>query len=333
MKAPGFWSNPPDRPGWQARLLAPASGLWRAGAAWRARRAQPVTVDAPVLCIGNLTAGGAGKTPMVAALMERLATRGLSPHVVSRGYGGRIEGPHLVDPMDDNAADVGDEPLLLAARGLVWVAKDRVAGARRATDAKARLILLDDGFQNPTLIKDAGIVMVDAGAGFGNGRLIPAGPLREPVDEGLSRADLIILVGSDAERAAAVSRWPQLDSLKVIGAELKPLLTGLPIEGEEVVAFAGIGRPEKFFQTLRGMGAKLVATHAFADHQTYAPALIRRMIADARGRGAILMTTEKDAVRLPDSLRREVLTVQVSLEPESWDAIDSLIDRIAGKAP
>ena len=333
MKAPRFWSNPPGRPGWQARLLAPASALWRMGAAWRSGRAQPVKVDAPVLCIGNLTAGGAGKTPMVAALMERLASRGVSAHVVSRGYGGRLTGPHLVDPTEDSAADVGDEPLLLAARGLVWVARDRVAGARKAAESNARLILLDDGFQNPSLVKDAAIVMVDAGAGFGNGRIIPAGPLREPVDQGLARADLVMLVGSPAERAVARRTWPALVSDKVVGAELVPLVTGLPIEGEDVVAFAGIGRPEKFFQTLRGMGANLVATHAFADHQIYAPALIRRMISDARGRGAILVTTEKDAVRLPDALRREVLTVQVALEPESWDQIDGLLERIADISP
>ena len=333
MKAPGFWSNPPGRPGWQARLLAPAATLWRVGAAWRAGRASPVKVDAPVLCIGNLTAGGAGKTPMVAALMERLATRGLSAHVVSRGYGGQVVGPHLVDPVDDSAADVGDEPLLLAARGLVWVAKDRVAGARMAAERNARLILLDDGFQNPALVKDAAIVMVDAGAGFGNGRLIPAGPLREPVDDGLARADLVVLVGPPSERAAAARAWPRLATEKVIGAELKPLVTGLPIDGEDVVAFAGIGRPGKFFQTLRGMGANLIATHAFADHQAYAPALIRRMISDARGRGAILVTTEKDAVRLPDALRREVLTLQVALELESWGPVDRLIDRIAGVSP
>ena len=333
MKAPRFWSNPPGRPGWQARLLAPASALWRMGAAWRSGRAQPVKVDAPVLCIGNLTAGGAGKTPMVAALMERLASRGVSAHVVSRGYGGRLTGPHLVDPTEDSAADVGDEPLLLAARGLVWVARDRVAGARKAAESNARLILLDDGFQNPSLVKDAAIVMVDAGAGFGNGRIIPAGPLREPVDQGLARADLVMLVGSPAERAVARRTWPALVSDKVVGAELVPLVTGLPIEGEDVVAFAGIGRPEKFFQTLRGMGANLVATHAFADHQIYAPALIRRMISEARGRGAILVTTEKDAVRLPDALRREVLTVQVALEPESWDQIDGLLERIADISP
>lgn len=328
MRPPGFWSNPPDRPGWQARLLAPAAAIWRWRTARRLSTARPERVGAPVLCIGNLTAGGTGKTPMVAALMERLSQRGVAAHVVSRGYGGRIEGPHLVDPLEDTAADVGDEPLMLAARGLVWVARDRVAGARAAVAAGARLILLDDGFQNPGLHKDAAFVMVDAGAGFGNGRIIPAGPLREPVASGLARADLSILIGSDEECRQVCRTWPFLLSGPTVEAQLTPVPTGLPLAGEPVVAFAGIGRPAKFFATVRGMGAEILATHAFPDHHAYAPTIIRRLIAEARGHDALLVTTEKDAVRLPASLRAEVLTVQVTLAPAGWAPIDAVLDRL-----
>ncbi|MEM7745699.1 MAG: tetraacyldisaccharide 4'-kinase [Pseudomonadota bacterium] len=326
MKAPRFWSNPPDRPGWQSRLLAPASLLWRLGATVRRHRTRSTRVDAPVLCIGNLTAGGTGKTPMVAALMDRLSARGVPAHVVSRGYGGGLNGPHLVDPLEDSANAVGDEPLLLAARGLVWVAKDRGAGARAAADRRAPLILLDDGFQNPGLGKDASIVMVDAGVGFGNGRVIPAGPLREPIDDGLDRADLTVLVGSAADRARAIDQWPVLAD--AIGAELSPLPTGLPLSETRVVAFAGIGRPEKFFQTLRSMGADLAEVHPFPDHHDYAPAIIRRLIARARSIDAMLVTTEKDAVRLPSALRAEVLTVMVRLELTDWARVDALLDRL-----
>lgn len=328
MKAPRFWDNSPDAPGWQARLLAPASALWRLGAAWRARGITPYRAGVPVLCIGNLTAGGAGKTPMVAALMDRLATQGISAHVVSRGYGGRIAGPHMVDPTEDNAADVGDEPLLLAARGLAWIARDRAAGIRAAEEAGARLVLMDDGLQNPTVAKDAAIVMVDAGQGFGNGRLIPAGPLREPVEEGLARADLVVLVGAPAARGAAKDAWPVLEEAKVLSAELTPLQTGLPLEDERVIAFAGIGRPEKFFRTLRQMGAIVERTRSFPDHYVYPPAILRRLINEARETGALLVTTEKDAVRLPPALRAEVLTVQVRLDFKDWSPIDNLVERL-----
>ncbi|MEM0989861.1 MAG: tetraacyldisaccharide 4'-kinase [Pseudomonadota bacterium] len=326
MTPPEFWSNPPNRPGWQARLLAPATLLWRLGANIRAARITPTQAPVPVLCIGNLTAGGTGKTPLVAALMERLSESGVPAHLVSKGYGGRITGPHLVDPTEDRAKDVGDEPLMLAARGLVWVAKDRVAGARAAAEAGAKLILLDDGFQNPALAKDAAILTVDAGAGFGNGRLIPAGPLREPVASGLKRADLAVLIGPEAARQQALAAWPALGA--AVPAELVPIPTGLPLTDTDVIAFAGIGRPEKFFDTLRQMGARLAETHPFPDHHAYGPAIIRRLIARARSSDAMLVTTEKDAVRLPPDLRAEVMTVLVRLEPADWAPIDALLDRL-----
>lgn len=328
MKAPGFWSNPPHAPGWQAKMLAPAAAIWQAVTARRLSREPDTRVGVPVICIGNLTAGGTGKTPMVAALMERLSQRGITAHVVSRGYGGSIEGPHLVDPLEDTAAEVGDEPLLLAARGLVWVAKDRAAGARAAVEGGAKAILLDDGFQNPGLHKDASILMVDAGAGFGNGRVIPAGPLREPIAEGLSRADMAVLVGEPETRADALRTWPELAKTPHVGAKMVAVRTGLPMNGEDVVAFAGIGRPEKFFQTLRREGANLISAHAFPDHHAYSPAIIRRLIGEARSTGAMLVTTEKDAVRLPPSLRFEVMMLQVRLELEDWAEIDTVLSRI-----
>jgi tetraacyldisaccharide 4'-kinase len=282
-----------------------------------------------VVCVGNLVVGGAGKTPMVAALMQRLAEQGVAVHVVSRGYGGVTRGPFRVAPERHDFRDVGDEPLMLAALGTVWVSRDRAAGVRAAQAEGAELVLLDDGLQNPHVVKDRAILMVDAVQGFGNGRLVPAGPLREPVGRGLARADLVVLVGSPQARAearaAAPGRWPALARARVLGAELRPLETGLPIRGEAVVAFAGIARPEKFFETLRGMGARLVATRSFPDHHAYRPAMLRRLVAEARRAGAMLLTTEKDAVRLPPEFRSEVMTVQVRLEPEDWAPIDALI--------
>ncbi len=326
MMAPDFWWNPPERPGWQARLLAPLALLWRAGAWWRGRNATPYRAPVPVICVGNLTAGGAGKTPMVAALVSRLLAEGRAPHVISRGHGGRLVGPHRVDPGGDSHGDVGDEALLLAAFAPVWVARDRAAAARVAAEAGAELILMDDGFQNPSVAKDASILMVDAGQGFGNGRLIPAGPLRETVTAGLARADLVVLVGSPAEGAAAVARWPGLAG--AVPAALVPRKTGLSLAGEKVLAFAGIGRPEKFFATLRVMGAELVGAIPFADHCDYPPAVLRRLHRVARSTGAMLVTTEKDAARLPGAFRPEVVVVQVVLEPESWKPFDQVLASI-----
>ncbi|MEM9140167.1 MAG: tetraacyldisaccharide 4'-kinase, partial [Pseudomonadota bacterium] len=232
----------------------------------------------------------------------------------------------------DDYRAVGDEPLMLSAYGPVWVARDRAAGAVAAAKAGAQLVLLDDGFQNPALVKDASLVMVDAVQGFGNGRVIPAGPLREPVAEGLARADAAVLVGPEAACRQTQTRWPALQSLPVIRAGLEPVPTGLPLQGAPVVAFAGIARPEKFFATVRSLGCTIIASHGFADHQPYSAQVIRRLIGEARGQGALLVTTEKDAVRLPPAFRSEVLTVQIRLEPQDWAPIDALIQRIIGAA-
>lgn len=331
MKAPAYWSAPADRPGLLAHLLTPVSVIWQAATALRRRAARAKAAPVPVLCVGNLIAGGSGKTPMVAALLRRLGERGIAAHVVSRGYGGRRKSPHRVDPAQDTALDVGDEPLMLAAAGPVWVSRDRVAGARAAAAAGADLVILDDGFQNPYLVKDASILMVDAVAGFGNGRVIPAGPLREPVASGLARSDLVVLVGHPDARRRALSVWPELAATQRVEASLVPLDTGMIMQGDPVFAFAGIGYPEKFFATLRAMGAHLVGTRAFPDHYRYDPAILRRMISDARARNAMLVTTEKDAVRLPPAFRGEVMTLMVRLEPEDWSRIDAMIDRLLAR--
>lgn len=321
MRAPAFWSNPPEAPGWQAHLLAPAAMLWRLGAALRGFGARAYRAPVPVLCVGNLTAGGTGKTPMVAALASRFARH--DPHVVSRGHGGSRAGPHRVDPTDSHA-EVGDEPLLLARQAPVWIARDRAAGVRAAVEAGAGLILLDDGFQNPSVVKDAAMVMVDAGAGFGNGRLIPAGPLREPVAAGLGRADLTVLVGPEEARAAVLARWPEIAARPHVGAELVPRATGLA--GARVLAFAGIGRPAKFFETLAALGADLAGTRAFPDHHPYTKSETQALAAEAARLSARLVTTEKDALRLPPGTHAE--TLPVDLVPTDWAPLDALIARL-----
>jgi tetraacyldisaccharide 4'-kinase len=328
IRAPAFWARPPGRPGPLARLLAPLAWAWAAAARRRLARAPAARLGVPVICVGNLTAGGAGKTPTVIALVARLGARGVDAHVVSRGHGGRLAGPSRVDPARHAAADVGDEPLLLAAFAPVWIGRDRAAAGLAAAAAGAAAVVMDDGLQNPGLARDLSLVVVDAGSGFGNGRVIPAGPLREPVGDGLARADLVLALGEPAERARLLADWPQLAALPVLQGALRPLPTGMDWRGLRALAFAGIGRPEKFFATLHALGADLAATRAFPDHAPYGDRILARLEADARAAGAQLVTTEKDAARLPAAFRRTVLVLPVRLELDDWRPLDAALGRL-----
>ena len=328
MRAPAFWANAPDHPGIFAHLLSP---LGAAYAAATARRVQQSGYRAkiPVICIGNLTAGGTGKTPTTIALLGRLAQRGHTAiHVISRGYGGRLVGPVRVDPALHSAADVGDEPLLLAAFAPTWVAKDRAAGVQAAEAAGAQAVLLDDGFQNPTVVKSLSVIVVDASAGFGNGRCIPAGPLREPVQTGLARADLVLTIGAAPDQTRFSALWGNQIPVPHLQGHLSPLKMGMDWQGLRSLAFAGIGNPEKFFATLRGEGAVLAATVSLDDHQPLSPALMQRLEAQAKSLGAQLVTTEKDAARLPDAFRAKVLTLPVRLQLHDWSALDTALIKL-----
>ena len=314
MHAPKFWSRPPGRPGITARLLSPLSALYGWVVRARLKRPPQVRPAVPVICIGNLTLGGAGKTPVAIAILDRLSAMRAAPVALSRGYGGSLNGPVIVEP-DHRANEVGDEPLLLARHAPTIIAKDRAAGARACLTAGAGVIVMDDGFQNPAVAKDLSIAVVDSETGFGNGRVFPAGPMRETARDGLKRADAVILMG----RGKFDPGHP-----RTLRASLRAPLSA-PFDGRRVVAFAGIGRPEKFFETLERAGAEIVAVFAYPDHHPYDDADMERMSALAQARGASLATTEKDFMRLPPRLRRGVLTLPVEARFEDERALDALL--------
>ena len=259
MLAPEFWR----RDGVVPRLLAPAAAAWRAGAAVKRRIGAPVRVGAPTICVGNAVAGGAGKTPVALAVAKALAARGAAPHFLTRGYGGSERGPLRVDPAAHDAGRVGDEALLLAAAAPAWIARNRAAGARAAANGGAGVVVMDDGLQNFGVAKDYALLVVDGGFGFGNGRVMPAGPLREPVRDAMRRVDAVVIVGEDKRNLGKDLRPP------VLAARFVPSPGSESIAGRPVIAFAGIGRPEKFFETLAGMGCDLVSVRRFPDHHAY----------------------------------------------------------------
>ncbi|MCP5086774.1 MAG: tetraacyldisaccharide 4'-kinase [Rhodobacteraceae bacterium] len=325
MKPPQFWNQPPEKAGILPLILSPLAALARIAGERRWRNGRHQCIEVPVICVGNINLGGTGKTPTVIEIVRRLIELGKAPHVVSRGYGGRLTGPVQVNPEVHKSSDTGDEPLLLAAFATCWVSADRLAGAKAAVAQGADVIVLDDGMQNPALAKDLTILVADAEIGFGNGFVFPAGPLRQTITSGLERADLMLAIGPPEAQARFRSSVQDPQGKPLLEGSLEPLQTGMDWNGLKALAFAGIGRPAKFFSTLRACGSEVVSQHSFSDHQELSLAVLNRMEREAAKLGAQLVTTEKDAVRLPASFQQKVLTLPVRLKLADAGPLDDAL--------
>jgi len=327
LTTPAWWyERKPSQRATRA-LLTPLSWIWAGVTAARIARARPFDAGVPVICVGNVTMGGVGKTPVVREIAQRLAARGVAVHVLSRGYGGRLAGPVRVDPAAHTAAEVGDEPLMLAADLPVWVARDRAAGAEAAAAAAAEIIVMDDGHQNSALKKTLSLVVVDGETRgqawpFGDGRVFPAGPMREPLAAGLARADAVIVLLPADVAAADPELLAALAPSAVLTAHLQPAAT--PPTGPQM-GFAGVGKPWKVEAALKAAGCELADFAPFPDHFAYDEATLRRLADRAAQFSAGLVTTEKDWARLPADWRARVTAWPVRARFDDEAALDGLL--------
>jgi len=327
MRAPAFWWKPG-----RGMLLSPLAAIYGA-AAWLRLQAPGRSAGVPVICLGNLTVGGAGKTPAALAVARLLLAAHQRPCFLSRGYGGRLAGPVLVNPAVHGAADVGDEPLLLARLAPTIVARDRVAGAEAARFAGASVIVMDDGFQNPSLQKDLAVLVVDGRGGIGNGRIVPAGPLRAPLESQIARAQALVIVGP-GDGAAAVAEIACRHGVAVFHGRIEPERQSLAaLGGRKICAFAGIADPHKFFATLDEAGVAVAERKSFADHHRYTPAEAQTLLAHAKAQNLVLLTTEKDHVRLAGDPQLAALAARAGALPvrlvvEEQDAFRAMVLKV-----
>ena len=325
IRTPDHWNHR----GLLAVSLLPLTLIWRLASLVRRLAARPYRPPVPVICVGNLTAGGTGKTPLVGWLADRLSEDGRTPAILTMGYGGSEAGPLWVDPEIHEAAACGDEPLMLADGRDVMVARDRAAGARAIIGGgRHDVIIMDDGMQNPNLSRDVTIGVFDGASGIGNGWVIPAGPLRLPFKAGMAEIDLAVINGNDetdlAKRIAS--------ACETFTAGLRPQAAIIESLGDApLLAFAGIGRPTRFFRTVETLGGNLVKTLSFADHHPYSQQDLTQIQEDAQRHGAEMITTQKDWMRLPSDWRPRVVMLPVTMEIENEQDFLGRINRLADR--
>lgn len=318
MKTPHYWRSK----NLLSTMLLPLSAIYKFGFTLDKKLKPAQRAPLPVICIGNVTAGGAGKTPTAIALAQLLRSTGEVPHIISRGYGGRITATHRVSETD-NAADVGDEALLLAKAAPTWVGRDRLASTRAAQQAGATLVIADDALQHHALVHDLSILVVDLATGMGNGRLLPAGPLRQTLVSAYGNAPTIAIAIGEEDPHHLL---PQLQVLgDVLRARLTPIGDVSWLSAKQWIAFAGIAHPQKFYATLRAHGATLLSTHDFADHHPFTQPELKALAAAATQHNAALITTEKDAVRIPATWGASVTTLPVALQLEETGRLQELL--------
>jgi tetraacyldisaccharide 4'-kinase len=333
MREPGFWYRPAS---FKSHLLRPISALYGAIAARRLQR-RGVDAGIPVICVGNYHGGGAGKTPTVLALAKLLHELGEAPVVLSRGYRGRLKGPVRVDAARHGAADVGDEPLMLAQSLPVVVSRGRADGVALAKSLNASVILMDDGFQNPAVTKDASLIVIDAVRGIGNAQVMPSGPLRAPLAAQIERTDALVVIGT-GNAADTVVGTIIGQGKPVLRARFLPEQASLAaLRGKRVLAFAGIGDPARFFATLREAGVDVVSARTFPDHHPLTPDEAASLVAESESGGLTPVTTEKDLARLrgPDGLpdwARSVIPFKVTLEFDDAPALKKFVSAQLFKA-
>jgi len=303
LKTPSWWYR---KTGLLASVLSPLAALYGRIAATRTAKGAPYRSRLPVICIGNFTAGGGGKTPTAIAVTTLLKAIGKRPAFLTRGYGGAAKGLIQVGE-GQNAADVGDEPLLLADIAPTFVSAERVAGATAIEATDADVIVMDDGFQNPSLAKDLSLIVVDAASGLGNERVIPAGPLRAPLEGQIAQANALVVVGEGKKADALIAAFEKAGK-PVLSARMAPNCDPRWLGVLPVIGFAGIARPAKFFATLKANGARLIDSHAYPDHHRFTEKNARRLLKEAEDRSAMLVTTEKDWARLPEDDEDSALT-------------------------
>jgi tetraacyldisaccharide 4'-kinase len=314
MRFPKFWLKPKNNLSILKYFLYPATLIWRFLLKVEQTFIIPQKSPIPVICIGNITVGGNGKTPTAMKVRSLLQELGFKPHILSRGYKSNFKGPHLVNPMADSFLDVGDEPLMMSSYGHTWIARDRRAGIKSAFLSGANIIILDDGFQNHSIVKDFSILVIETSVAFGNGCLIPAGPLREPISMALKKADLLITIGEKRHQNHFEKEFSYLKLPSIFHSKLKPKKDTLNLNKKKVLAFTGIGHPSKFQSTLENLGAKILRLEVFSNHKPFKLVALKRLITEAKIKKAILITTEKDFVKVPKTLQGYCHILKVELD-------------------